>query len=100
MMIWTFSGALAVKAGIAIAKDGEAHSPLCPQGMGLAVVTTDFALEADHPLDPAQSFPVQAPGFEHRNFAEFTCNNKPQPPIHHFFIQAHSVHHRIYGNDL
>ncbi|MBB24684.1 MAG: NAD-binding oxidoreductase [Geminicoccus sp.] len=61
---------LAVKAGIAIAKDGEAHSPLCPQGMGLAVVTTDFALEADHPLDPAQSFPVQAPGFEHRNFAD------------------------------
>ena len=31
---------LAVKAGIAIASDGEAHSPLCPQGMGLADLRT------------------------------------------------------------
>ena len=61
---------LAVKAGIAIAKDGEAHSPLSPQGMGLSVITTDFALEPDQPLDPAQSFPVQSPGFEARDFVD------------------------------
>ena len=59
---------LAVKAGAAIERDGAAICPLLPLGYGIAVVTTDFALAPDRPLDPDQRFPRVPPAFAKRDY--------------------------------
>lgn len=61
---------LAVRAGLAIEQHSDAYFPLSPQGVGLAIVTTDFTLACDRPLAPKQEFPVQPSAFATRDFVQ------------------------------
>ena len=75
---------LAVRAGAAVVQDGAAVCPLLPHGYGLAVVTTDFALAVDQPLDPNQPFPQAPAAFATRDYvlsehAFETLKRVPQP---------------------
>ena len=44
---------LAVLAGLAVRTDGGLRNPFIERGFALAVVTTDYSLECDRPLDPS-----------------------------------------------
>jgi len=49
---------LAIKAGLALVRDGALEVPFLKRGFRIGVVTTRYALATDLPLDPACAYPM------------------------------------------